>query len=565
MRRIETALLALALAAAFSAAALAADGAATSCTLCHASDEWFDEDRRAIVDLHSESVHATRDISCHHCHGGNPDPALAGDMAAAMDEGWSANPYRGSPARGDVPLFCGRCHSDLQFMRRFNPSARVDQVAEYWTSRHGQGLRQGDANVATCNDCHGTHDIRRPTDPHSRVYPTSVAETCGGCHSDLERMGAYRLAGGRALPIDQHAKWKRSVHAAAMFEKADLTAPTCNDCHGNHGALPPGLESIGFVCGQCHGREADLFRQSPKHAGFESHNAFLEGEACSSCHDEISTVAVSFDHFSECATCHDHHGVVRPTVALLGPLPQTPCVFCHEPDLEQSSGIVAERPRALDNYVRTRDSLLEAAQSQGLDGDARFDWLVDQALVLPNHVLATDESAGQTAILRPEFARLFEKFRIGKTHYTYADPATGNEVAAPIIRCNDCHKDPDGAGLRAAADMLTRMRLLTGLTARAERNLLAARRGGVEVRTAREHLDGAVDSQIELEVLVHTFAVEGRFEEKHVEGMGFATAALEAGRASLGELTYRRRGLAVALGIVLLVLVALGLKIRSIS
>src|SRR6266540_7241295 len=32
---------------------------------------------------------------------------------------------------------CGRCHSDAQFMKRYNPALRVDQVAEYATSVHG--------------------------------------------------------------------------------------------------------------------------------------------------------------------------------------------------------------------------------------------------------------------------------------------------------------------------------------------------------------------------------------------------------------------------------------------
>jgi hypothetical protein len=348
-----------------------------------------------------------------------------------------------------------------------------------------------------------------------------------------------------------------------MFDKGDLTAPTCNDCHGNHGALPPGVESVANVCGQCHGREAELFRTSAKQEGFEEHNTYLTGQGCAECHEQIQAPPGGMTHFSECATCHQYHGVIRPTVALLGPLPETPCAFCHEPAVREGGAVVPEQQKTRASYVKTRDALIASAAAQKLEGNARFDWLVDQAQTLPVHVIRGEEGSRQ--ILRPEFARLFEKFRIGKTHYTYTDPVTNEEVPVPVVRCTDCHKDPAGSGLRTAAGMLSRMQLLTGLTARAERNLLAARRGGVEVRKAEAELDGAVDSQISLEVLVHRFSIEGAFAEEQAKGLTRANAALAAGKESLEELSYRRGGLAVALGVVVLVLIALGMKIRSLS
>jgi hypothetical protein len=109
------------------------------------------------------------------------------------------------------------------------------------------------------------------------------------------------------------------------------------------------------------------------------------------------------------------------------------------------------------------------------------------------------------------------------------------------------------------------MQELTSLTARAERILLAAQRGGVEVRAVRPELDAAVDSQIELEVLVHSFDPGGEFEKKHKEGLEHASAAMEAGNRSLDELAYRRKGLTVALGFIVLLLIGLGAKIRELS
>lgn len=530
---------------------------ATSCILCHGNAELMEQKHLDIVTLYRADVHAEVSLSCHDCHGGNPSPQLAEDMAAAMDEAYGPNPYVGVPAKKAIPEFCGRCHSSPVFMNKYRPGVRTDQVQEYWTSHHGQALRKGDEAVAACTDCHGVHGILRSTNPDSAVYPTHVAETCGGCHSDAGRMA------GRQIPIDQHAKWTASVHAAAMFDKGDLTAPTCNDCHGNHSATPPGVQSVAFVCGNCHGREAELFRASPKHDGFQTHNQLLaDGGDCSSCHDGLKQELVRVTHFSECVTCHENHAVIRPTIAFLGSPPETPCAFCHEP-----RGTFADRVKepsdVREHYQQVRDGLLRAADAAKLEGSRRYDWLVDQALGLPTHTAV--RNPGEPAVLRPEFARLFEKFRIGKAHYTYRDPSTGKEVHAPVRTCTDCHVDPEAAGFKTAKLMLDQIREVTSMTASAERLLLRAHRGGVEVRSARAELDAAVDAQIQLETLVHSFGAGSQFTEKYKEATQHAAAALAEGEKSLAELSFRRRGLFISLGVIGLVLFALGAKIRQIE
>lgn len=555
--------LTLSLAGLFGTMAFAAPPAATtSCIACHTNPDYVDEAGIAATKAFAADVHTKAGLSCHDCHGGNPDPALAEDVSAAMDAAFAKNPFIGTPERGGIPDFCGKCHSSPQYMRRFQPAARVDQVAEYWTSRHGLGLKRGDTAVATCVDCHGIHGMRAVGDPESKVYPTRVADTCSGCHSDPKRMAGRVSERGRALAVDQHARWKQSVHAKSLLERGDLFAPTCNDCHGNHGATPPGVTSVANVCGQCHGREAELFRQSPKLAGFEGHNEYLASspEGCGSCHEGQSDAALAVDHFSECATCHENHAVTRPTIALLGFLPDVPCAYCHE---GSGAGQLEESEKRRKHYAEVRDGLLKAAEAQGLRGDDRFDWLVDQALALPTHVAPGGEPGKKQ--LRPEFARLFEKFRIGKTHYTWTDPVSGKERRAKLRRCTDCHVDVESPGGTTARAMADSMRQVTSLTARAERTLLAAQRGGVEVRAVHADLDAAVDNQIELEVLVHSFTAGGEFAAKHAEGVKHATEAQKSGLVALTELASRRKGLGASLGIIALVLVGLALKIRSLS
>src|SRR5207244_221074 len=98
-------------------------------------------------------------------------------------------------------------------------------------------------------------------------------------------------------------KYLRSVHAEALLKKQDLSAPTCNDCHGNHGAAPPGTASVGNVCGTCHARQAELFNMSPHQAVFDA-------------------LAIP-----QCLACHGNHEVRHPTDAWLGVEPNAVCVM----------------------------------------------------------------------------------------------------------------------------------------------------------------------------------------------------------------------------------------------
>jgi hypothetical protein len=550
----------------------AAPAPPTSCTACHLDRASFGDAAVALEESLAEDVHAKAGLSCHDCHGGNPAPALAGDPASAMDPAHAADPFRGSPEPGAVPGFCGRCHSDAVYMKRFGPAARIDQEREYGTSRHGSELARGNPRVATCVSCHAAHGIRSSADTRSPVYPLRVAETCAACHADAQHMAGVRREDGSPLPIDQYARWRRSVHAEALLERGDLSAPTCNDCHGNHGAVPPGIDAVSLVCGHCHGREAALFRASGKREGFHAHNSFLSeaGGSCGTCHAppapqaELSGVR----HFAECATCHGNHSVVRPTLASLSPLPPYPCAFCHE-DAGSLSAAALEPRDLRERYERTRDELLR--QAGGRRGDELFDWMLEQMLALPAHQANEGRRGDGKGALSPAFSRLFQRFRIGRTHFVYEDPETGAEHREPVVRCANCHVAAPalgvGQGYRVAESQLQRMRELTSLTARAERILLRARASGVLVQSALSSLDGAVDAQIELEVLVHAFRTdpESAFSQTHAEGLEHARAALAGGREALAEVEARRRGLALALGVIALVLIGLGLKIRSLG
>jgi len=250
------------------------------------------------------------------------------------------------------------------------------------------------------------------------------------------------------------------------------------------------------VCGQCHASEAELFRSSAKHAGLENHNElFLSDEStdCTACHFDPDPPAdlAGLTHLSECGVCHGNHAVLAATIAMFAPLPETPCALCHEP---QTAPAVPEPTRVRRNYQRRRDALMAQAGQLGLDGEERFNWLVDQTFGLAEH--SARELEGDAA-MSSEFASLFKRFRIGKTRVSYEDPS-GRPVEIAISRCSDCHaEDPDSTAWSMSSRYLVSLSNLAAWTARADRLLSSARRGGVEVKHGMLEFDKAVDAHIE--------------------------------------------------------------------
>ncbi len=256
-----------------------------------------------------------------------------------MDAMSKAAGFRGKIQRNQIPELCGRCHSDGAFMRKYNPSLRTDQLAQYKTSVHGKRLVQGDTKVAVCIDCHGVHDLRPASDPRSQISPLNVAKTCSRCHSDAEYMRGY------GIPTDQYANYNRSVHHEAMTVRGDLSAPTCPTCHGNHGAAPPGIDSVKNVCANCHVFQAQMYDKSTHKAAFQS--ASLPG----------------------CVVCHSNHDVSLPTDAKLGTGSEAVCMRCHKPGdiCDQARAKMLQDLTQLDGAVKAADRVLNVAESSGME------------------------------------------------------------------------------------------------------------------------------------------------------------------------------------------------------
>jgi hypothetical protein len=164
-----------------------------------------------------------------------------------------------------------------------------------------------------------------------------VPRTCAACYNP-------EYLKGRPGPADQFEKYKGSVHGVALLEKGDLSAPACNDCHGNHGAAPPGVRHVTNVCGACHGRVAELFEGSPMKPAMDE--AGMPG----------------------CVTCHGNHGIQPPTDDWISTAEDGACGDCHEPGsaADRATRSIIAAFRGLDASIAATDSLLQRAEVLGM-------------------------------------------------------------------------------------------------------------------------------------------------------------------------------------------------------
>jgi len=191
------------------------------------------------------------------------------------------------------PAHCDTCHAP--------------QTASYGASVHGQALQSGKEGAATCADCHGKHDILRPTIVDSPLHWSKLGQTCGECHPE-------------AL-----ADVQQSVHGRAV-ERGVREAATCTDCHSEHRIETlkgnAALKLSGDVCGKCHASERinSKFR--------------LPGNRVKTFFESYHGLAVQsgYARAANCSSCHGYHKILPSTDpnSSIHPqhLPET-CGKCH--------------------------------------------------------------------------------------------------------------------------------------------------------------------------------------------------------------------------------------------
>ena len=384
------------------------------CFLCHSDpevqtgDTLFSPDPAAAglpahmaLAMVVQDTHFRQGLSCAGCHGGDPTDPMGHDFVKE----WPTSARSRQENRSWIPDFCGRCHSDSAFMRRFAPTLPTDQLEKYRLSRHGLVLAAGDSRAAQCVSCHGVHGILGAKNPGSRVYPTHVPDTCGACHGDAKYMAGFRLPDGSPLPTDQVEKYRQSVHGQALLERGDLGAPTCNDCHGNHAAMPPEVASVAQICRTCHARNGELFDGSKHKQAFEAHG------------------------WAECDVCHGKHAIERTSDAMLAPGPDALCTTCHakyathNPSCRATATYFYDSLEQLTKNQKTFTLRAERLARRGLDVDTidgELATLSDSIKQARSYVHAFDRS---------EFDRVADQGRVSVLHVVELETTAQDELA----------------------------------------------------------------------------------------------------------------------------------------
>lgn len=244
---------------------------------------------------------------------------------------------------------CVSCHSDLTEAHPDDdvPAKPVNcsscherQSASYGASVHGLALQAEKPGSATCQDCHGSHEVMSP------LHVSRQAEMCGECH-------------------DQAAQdYAESVHGRALAAGV-RDAPTCTDCHDEHrivslaGTKPRTISED--VCSRCHASERLNTRYNLPadrvKTFFESYHGLASQYG--------STVAAN------CGSCHGYHKV----------LPSSdPDSMVHPQNLVQTCGQC--HPGATEKFAAGKIHVDLTTKSSGDDLGGVINWWVRRVYLL---------------------------------------------------------------------------------------------------------------------------------------------------------------------------------------
>jgi cytochrome b subunit of formate dehydrogenase len=320
------------------------------CTECH-SDDKFVHNKESVhckhkgdsIEIPCQGCHTAHSIQkitdknafdrkqvavriCARCHASVNEQYLASDHGIALKSGLPGAPSctdchgvhnvlsiadtTATTSRGREDKMCLGCHQKKAAMDR-NAGSSSGFIGSYENSIHHQAISHGNFAAATCTDCHGSHAVKKGSDPSSSVSRRTIAATCGKCHAAIKKV------------FDQ------SIHGKSLAAGVAASA-TCTDCHGEHNILSPKnplspvavLNVSAQVCSPCHssvklsqkyGLRSDLFKSfADSYHGLAGKSGSVEVANCASCHgfhdikpSSDPTSSINKNNLAKtCGVCH---------------------------------------------------------------------------------------------------------------------------------------------------------------------------------------------------------------------------------------------------------------------
>ncbi|MCL5743053.1 MAG: hypothetical protein M1541_03855 [Acidobacteria bacterium] len=249
---------------------------------------------------------------CAGCH----DPGRrASKREAGVPPNFDAAALRASP---HASLECANCHSQLEKVKDFpHPeklapvdcgSCHPDEQAQYQESLHGKAQKRGNRLAPGCKDCHGAHNVLRPTAAHSPTSTIEVPKLCGRCHQEGSPV---HLAD---QPADENilGNYMDSIHGEGLFKRGLTVTAVCTSCHSAHFVLPPSdprstiaKQNIAKTCTRCHAQIETVHRKVIRGELWEKQPHLIP--ACVDCHEPHKIRRVFYPEGmsdQDCQRCH---------------------------------------------------------------------------------------------------------------------------------------------------------------------------------------------------------------------------------------------------------------------
>jgi predicted CXXCH cytochrome family protein len=240
---------------------------------------------------HDAQRHMGMDIVCDRCHQ---------EIADLYRQSYHFKKYRQDQRKYPI---CTTCH-DPHFKSKKQVVSEIEYKQEivdicskchqrdietYIHSRHFHEMEAGNTDAPVCTSCHERHNIRKPSDPQSRVNALSLSDVCNDCHPGH----------------------KQSLHRASGVDPALISCATCHTGHQtdmvsiNHAIFKEG--GIFNRCNYCHASERHA-KENLAHGDIMLIDLNGDEANCTQCHvyHYKITDAQGTKHTSvpECINCH---------------------------------------------------------------------------------------------------------------------------------------------------------------------------------------------------------------------------------------------------------------------
>lgn len=430
----------------------------------------------------------------------------------------------------------------------------------------------------SCAGCHGgksdTDDMEAAMNKSSGFIGIPKGdiktEVCIKCHSNEKVMKTF----GSSLPVNQFDLLKASVHGKISVS-GNSRILQCTDCHKAHGIMPVNSPlspvyplNVPKTCAKCHSDAVYMRTYNPS-LPTDQYQKYLISR-----HGKLNSKGDPKP--AECVSCHGGHDISHvgdPNSRVYKiKLPYT-CSGCHS-NKEYMSGYDIPTNQ-FEKYSRSVHG--KALLEKNLSGAPACNDCHGNHAATPPGVTSISQVCGTCHPLNLElFAGSPHKIAFDKNNYPECETCHGNHeiitaalsLTGESIRsaCSKCHSsNKNSKGYLAAETMQLFWDSLYNSISNAKILIGEARQKGMEISEAEFKLRDVNQAVQEARTTIHSFNQDKFKEVVKDKGLKVTGEVLNEAKGAVHEYYFRRIGLAVSIGIMSLLAVALFFYIRQLD